>query len=94
MWDAFGQVVKVLSPTTLVSAEKIFSLGIFEGTAGNEIDPNQNHNCNNQNYVGFSPFVSQVSQQTSFARAAIVAELTLVVAPQEAVRVPCWVHRV
>ena len=61
------------NPTLFVSAEKVFSLGIFESTTGNDIDTNEHHHRYNEDYIGFSPFFPQVPQQTSFASVAIVA---------------------
>lgn len=83
---------KGLTTALFVFAEEVFSLGISEGTAGNQIDPYQHYNCHNQNYVGFPPFLSQVAQQTSFAGIAIVAELGLVIVPQIAVCISHWIN--
>lgn len=47
-----------LDPTPLVTAEEVFCLGVLEGTAGNEIDPYQDHNRHYKDYIGFSPFFS------------------------------------
>lgn len=77
-----------------VAAEEIFRLGVSESAASNDVDPNQNYNRHNENYVGFPPFSSKVPKQTSPASVAVIAELSLVIAPQIAVRVPCWVRRV
>jgi len=80
------------NPPLFVSPEKVFSLGIFESTAGNDIDPNEHHHRHDEDYVGLPPFSPQVPQQSSLASVAIVAQLVLVIVPQVAVWVRRWVH--
>lgn len=82
------------NPTPFVAAEEVLCLCILEGTACDEVHPYQQHHCHYQNHIGFSPILSEVPQQPSLARIAIVAQLALVIAPQVAVRIPRWVHRV
>lgn len=49
------------NPTPFVTAEEVFCLSIFEGTACNEIDPDEYNNCHRQNDIGFPPLFSEVS---------------------------------
>lgn len=49
-----------LNPTLLVTAEELLRLGVLEGAAGNDIDPDENHHRYDKNHVGSSPFFSQV----------------------------------
>lgn len=62
------------NPTLFVAAEKVLSLGILEGTAGNDIDPYEHHHCHNKNHIDFPPFFSQVPQKTSLAGVTIIAQ--------------------
>lgn len=80
-------------PTLFVAVEEFLRLGIPECTAGNEIDPDQNHHCYDQDHVALPPFPPEVPQQSSLARIAVVAQLGLLIAPNCAIRVGQSVHR-
>lgn len=69
-------------------------MGIFESTAGDDVDPNEHHHRHDEDYVGLPPFSPQVPQQSSLASVAVVAQLALVIVPQVAVWVRRWVHGV
>lgn len=49
-----------LGPTLFVAAEEVLRLSIPEGAAGNDIDPDEEHNRHDQDYVGLPPFVPEV----------------------------------
>ena len=86
--------MKLSNPALFVTVEEVFSLSILEGTAGNDIDPNENHHSDNQYYVCFPPFLSKVPKQTSLTGVAIVAELAQIIVPSVAIRISHLIHRV
>lgn len=94
-WSCFGIQTETRSdPSLFVTTKEVLCLCILEGTAANYINPNQDHHSDNENHIGLSPFSSEISQEASLARVAIVAQLGLVITPNIAVWVSHWIHRV
>ncbi|KAM2313575.1 hypothetical protein ACFX1S_026724 [Malus domestica] len=81
-----------LSPTLLVPAEEFLRLGVLEGATGDEIDADEDHHSHNEDDIDPPPFFPQVSQKSSPAGIAVVAQEVLVIVPYQAVRVSSWVH--
>lgn len=83
-----------LDPSLFVTTKEVLGLCVLEGAAADYIDPNQDHHSDNENHIGFPPFSSEIPQEASLARVAIVAQLGLVIAPNIAVWVSHWITRV
>lgn len=81
-------------PSLFVTTKEVLGLCILEGAAADYINPNKDHHSDNENHIGFPPFSSKISQETSLARVAIIAQLGLVIAPNIAVWVSHWITRV
>ncbi|KAM2002201.1 hypothetical protein ACFX15_025941 [Malus domestica] len=79
-------------PTLLVPAEEFLRLGVLEGATGDEIDADEDHHSHNEDDIDPPPFFPQVSQKSSPAGIAVVAQEVLVIVPYQAVRVSSWVH--
>ena len=61
--------------------KEAFYLGIPESTAGDDKQEDENNDSNDEDDVGFPPFFPEVTQETSLAGDAVVAQLTRVIAP-------------
>lgn len=51
-----------LDIATLVTAKEIFCLGILEGAAGDEVDPDEHHQGDDEDDICLPPFLPQISQ--------------------------------
>ena len=92
--DSHEKRRKTSSITSLVAAEEVLGLGILEGAAADDVDPDEDDGGNDERDVGLAPLIAQVAQQPRLAGVAVVAELALVVAPEGAVHVRHGVTRV
>ncbi|KAM1704290.1 hypothetical protein ACFX2K_026741 [Malus domestica] len=64
-------------PTLLVPAEEFLRLGVLEGATGDEIDADEDHHSHNEDDIDPPPFFPQVSQKSSPAGIAVVAQEVL-----------------
>lgn len=78
----------------LVAAEEVLGLGVLEGAAGDEVDPDKDDQGDDEDHVRPPPLLPHTPQQAGLARRAPVAELGRIVAPRPAVGVRPRVRRI
>lgn len=76
----------------LVTTKEVLCLGFAEGAASNYVHPNEGYQSDQQNNIGHSPIYFQVFQQARFTGTATVAQLCLVVTPQQAIKICTLVY--
>lgn len=62
-----------LSPALLILAKEVLSLCIPERATSDHINKDEHNDSNDEDYIGFPPFISQVSQKPSLTGVAVVA---------------------
>ena len=85
-WMVFG-----LDIAPLVTAEDVLCQSVPEGTAADDVDPDEGNSCDDEDNIGLPPLMPKVSQEASLTGVAPIAELALVVAPGIAVWVSYWI---
>lgn len=83
-----------LDESLLVAAEEFLRLGVLEGAATDDVDPDESDGGDDEDDIGLPPLLPEVAQQAGLAGRAGVAQLVLVVAPGRAIRVRHRVARV